>query len=323
MERQAIISALAAVGAVVGAGFASGREIDSFFSRYGAWSWLGVAAAAVVAGAIALGVLRRPGQGGMPEGWHGRWPGRLWQGMFGALLLFTGGAMLAGAGEIAALMLPLPGAYLLGLTGTAAVTVLLARQGTAGAGRAGKVLTALLLVMAGAGFLLPARKAAVVAAAASPGQSLLRGASYAGFNMALAVPGLAAAAPAMSRRGRRQCALLLAAVLGALLAGGNGLLLRHSALRGETMPFIHLMAAYGRAGYALGGAAMYLAVLTTACASLRGLWTLGAGRRWRMISAAGMLLCSAVGFTGVVEKAYPMLGAGCLGLLCAAIFREK
>ena len=89
------------------------------------------------------------------------------------------------------------------------------------------------------------------------------------------------------------------------------------------MPFIHLMAAYGRAGYALGGAAMYLAVLTTACASLRGLWTLGAGRRWRMISAAGMLLCSAVGFTGVVEKAYPMLGAGCLGLLCAAIFREK
>ena len=323
MDNQAKAAAMAAVGAVVGAGFASGREIDSFFSRYGAWSWLGVAAAAAVAGGIALGVMRRPGQGGMPEGWRGRWLGRLWQGMFGTLLLFTGGAMLAGAGEIAALMLPLPGAYLLGLTGTAVMMVLLARQGTAGAGRAGNVLTALLLMMAGAGFLLTARKGAVVATAASPGQSLLRGVSYAGFNMALAVPGLAAAAPAMSRRARRQCALLLAAVLGLLLAGGNGLLLRHSALRGETMPFIHLMAAWGRAGYALGGSAMYLAVLTTACASLRGLWTLGAGRRWRMISAAGMLLCSAVGFTGVVEKAYPMLGAGCLGLLCAAIFREK
>lgn len=321
MDNQAKAAAMAAVGAVVGAGFASGREIDSFFSRCGPWSWLGVASAAVVTGAIALGVLRRPGQGGMPEGWHGRWPGRLWQGMFGALLLFTGGAMLAGAGEIAALMLPLPGAYLLGLTGTAVLTVLLARQGTAGAGRAGNALTALLLVMAGAGFLLPARSGAVVAPAASPGQSLLRGASYAGFNMALAVPGLASAAPAMTRRARRQCALLLAAVLGALLAGGNGLLLRHSALRGETMPFIHLMAAYGRAGYALGGSAMYLAVLTTACAALRGLWTLGEGRKWRMLSALGMLACAGVGFAGVVGKAYPLLGAGCLMLLVGSIFR--
>ena len=323
MERQAVISAMAAVGAVVGAGFASGREIDSFFSRYGAWSWLGVASAAAVTGAIGLGVLRRPGQGGMPECWRGRWPGRLWQGMFGALMLITGGAMLAGAGEIAALMLPVRGAYLMGLLGTAALTVLLARQGTAGAGRAGNVLTALLLAMAAAGFLLPARTAAVVAAAPSPGQSLLRGACYAGFNMALAVPGLACAAPGMSRRGRRQCALMLAAVLGALLAGGNGLLLRHSALRGETMPFIHLMASYGRVGYALGGAAMYLAVLTTACASLRGLWTLGGGRKWRVLSALGMLGCAGAGFAVAVEWAYPLLGAGCLMLLGAAIFREK
>ena len=322
MDRQAVISAMAAVGAVVGAGFASGREIDSFFSRYGPWSWLGVAAAVAVTGVIALGVMRRPGQGGMPEGWWGRWPGRLWQGMFGALLLFTGGAMLAGAGEIAALMLPLPGAYLLGLMGTAVLTVLLARQGAAGAGRAGNVLTVLLLVMAGAGFLLPARKAAVITAVASPGQSLFRGASYAGFNMALAVPGLACAAPSMTRRARRQCALLLSGVLGLLLAGGNGLLLRHSALRGETMPFIRLMAAYGRAGYALGGAAMYLAVLTTACASLRGLWTLDTGR-WRTVSVLGMLACAGAGFAAVVGRAYPMLGAGCLLLLGAAAFREK
>ena len=323
MDRQAFISAMAAVGAVVGAGFASGREIDSFFSRYGPWSWLGVAAAVVVTGVIALGVMRRPGRGGMPDGWRGRWSGRLWQGMFGALMLFTGGAMLAGAGEIAALMLPLPGAYLLGLVGTAALTVMLARQGTAGAGRAGNVLTALLLVLAGTGFLLPARKAAVITAVASPWHSLLRGASYAGFNMALAVPGLASAAPSMTRRSRRQCALLLAGVLGLLLAGGNGLLMRHSALRGETMPFIRLMASCGRAGYALGGATMYLAVLTTACASLRGLWMLGAGRRWRALAATGMLFCAAVGFAGVVGRIYPMLGVGCLLLLGAAIFREK
>ena len=36
-----------------------------------------------------------------------------------------------------------------------------------------------------------------------------------------------------------------------------------------------------------------------------------------------LLACAGVGFAGVVGKAYPLLGAGCLMLLGGAIFREK
>ncbi|MGN0778082.1 MAG: hypothetical protein ACI4MJ_02955 [Aristaeellaceae bacterium] len=320
MTRQVRNAALAAVGAVVGAGFASGREIDSFFSRGGGWSWLGVAAAAAVTGGIAMGVMRHPGQGGMPEGWRGGWRGRLWQGMFGALLMVTGGAMLAGAGEIAALMLPVHGAYVLGLAGTAVMTMALTRQGLSGAGRISSVLVVLLLLLTAAGFALPANKAAVIPSPGGPWTCLLRGASYAGFNMALAVPGLASAAPTMTNQERRQCAWLLAGMLGILLVAGNGLLLRHSMLQGEAMPFVHLLAAYGRAGYILGGTALYLAVLTTACAALRGLWMLGRGRRWQVLATGGMLLCACIGFADVVGKAYPLLGVGCLVLLTASIF---
>ena len=39
MDHQDRRSVLACVGAVIGAGFVSGREIYSFFTRYGAASW--------------------------------------------------------------------------------------------------------------------------------------------------------------------------------------------------------------------------------------------------------------------------------------------
>lgn len=323
MEREARTAAFSAIGAVIGAGFASGREIDSFFSRYGGWSYLGVGGAVGAILLIALGVMRRPGLSGMPERWQGRRMAWVWRGMFSALLISTGGAMLAAGGEIAALMLPVRGAYGLGLAGTAAITVLLARRG-GGAGAWVSGLTAgMLACLAAAGFALTPQRAAVMDAG-SAGESLLRGVSYAGFNMALAAPGLATAAGRMTGRGKRQCALLTALILGVLLAGGNALLMRHSALRGEAMPFIRLLSAYGKTGYYLGGAAMYLAVLTSACAALRGLWvTLPEGRRTRAMALMGMLLCAGLGFSGVVERVYPLLGAGCLGLMTAALLSRR
>ena len=53
-------------GAVIGAGFASGREVASFFARFGGWSWLGVTAAVAVLGGACLLLMGHPGEGGMP-----------------------------------------------------------------------------------------------------------------------------------------------------------------------------------------------------------------------------------------------------------------
>ena len=51
-------SALAIVAAIVGAGFASGREVMTFFSEMGAASWLGVGVACALVGGI-TGYARR------------------------------------------------------------------------------------------------------------------------------------------------------------------------------------------------------------------------------------------------------------------------
>lgn len=318
MERRARQTALAALGAVVGAGFASGKEIASFFSRYGRWSWLGIIAATAAVLVITLQVLKNPGTGGMPERWKGKWQSVLWHGMFGLLMLTTGGAMLAGGGEIAALMLPVQNAYVLGVAVTGVLTFMLAGRGERSSAAISRILVILLIVMAGAGFFLPVRQGAAMYADA-PCQSVLQGACYAGFNMALAVPGLAIAAGNMTQKMRIHCAMLTAGLLGILLLGGNALLLWHPTLQGEAMPFIRLMSGYGKTGYALGAGCMYLAVLTTACASLRGLWSFLRERsRWRLTLAAGMLLCAFLGFSGLVERVYPALGMGCLILMAVA-----
>ncbi|KAF0193936.1 MAG: hypothetical protein FD169_2153 [Bacillota bacterium] len=55
--RQQIESALTVVGAVVGAGFASGREVYHFFSRYGANGLLGVVVAMAVLCLLCMRVL--------------------------------------------------------------------------------------------------------------------------------------------------------------------------------------------------------------------------------------------------------------------------
>ena len=72
MEKRPGRVAAEICGAVVGAGFASGKEIASFFSRFGRWSWAGIMLAVAVVGAVCLGVMRRPGVAGMPLAWQGR-----------------------------------------------------------------------------------------------------------------------------------------------------------------------------------------------------------------------------------------------------------
>lgn len=321
MAKRARQAALTAVGAVIGAGFASGREIVSFFSRYGQESWLGIGTAVLVILLIARRILQAPGQGGMPTAWQGKWQSRLWQGMFLLLMLTTGGAMIAGGGEIVTLLLPGHG-FWLGTGMTAALSFVLARKGRGGSALLSGIMTGVLLLIAVAGMTVQTQGTAGSFHAAT-GRCMLRGACYAGFNMALAVPGLAEAAPHLSPGEKRQCAWMLSAWLGVLLAAGNLLMLHFPSAKGESMPVLYLMRQTGMWGMALGCLGMYLAVLTTACAALQGAWSLWPGQRaGRHGALLAMLLCAALGFTGVVEIVYPLLGAGCLMLMAAAFLTK-
>lgn len=287
------------LGAAVGAGLASGREIASFFGRYGAWGFAGIA--------LATGMLLWLPGSRMPVKWRGRWPERLWRGLEVMLLVATGGAMLAGAGDVAALTLPVHGAYWLGMAGTLLLAWLLAQRTLTGLAWVGRGLLAALALLIVLGLWRKPMEAVALTEASIP-MALLRGVTYGGFNAALLHP-VMTSSPLPQRE--KQLGLLAACCMtAALLTAGNAVLLRHPALMGEAMPFVQLMAGLGQTGYALGAISLYLAVLSTLTACIRSL-----GGGW--LTMAGIVLTALLGFTGVVDAAYPLLGGACTVMLAA------
>lgn len=284
------------LGAVVGAGLASGREIASFFGQYGAWSWGCIAISAAV---IAFAAQVR-----MPRRLAG-----LWRVLVTLLLVATGGGMLSGAGEVAA-ALPIPWAYWAGMALTMALAWWLAQRTVTGLARVSRGMLLVLAAMILAGLLLPPMRAVRVAEA-PPVQGLLRAATYGGFNAALISPVLAASAA--DPRTRRRSLLAACMLLAALLMLGNAVLLRHPALLAEPLPFVRMSAEWGSIGRWAASAGLYLAILSTLTACVRGV-------RGRPLALAGMVLAALLGFTGVVEVLYPVLGGGCLLLMAIAKF---
>lgn len=293
------------LGAVVGAGLASGREIAAFFTQYGGWGSVGILLAT-----LTMGWLTGPE---MPSAWQGKWPMKLWEYLLTAMLMATGGAMLSGSGMVAAMLLPVRHAEGIGAAMTFLLACVLAYRTRGGLAWVSRVLLLLLTAVILTAFVLP-RRAAVLIADARPAVALAKGLTYGGFNAALQCPILSAAPQDVRTRGRsvRRAACLLCL----LLLLGHGALLRHPALVGEPMPFIRLTASLGRAGHLLGACSMYLAILSTLTACLRGL-------RRHMGLPAGVIAVSLLGFSGVVEAVYPLLGGGCLLWLAAAKFTNS
>ena len=74
------------------------------------------------------------------------------------------------------------------------------------------------------------------------------------------------------------------------------------------MPFMEVARRLGRPGAVLAGGCLYLAVTSTMAACLKNL------RGWWL---AGIIVTALMGFSGVVDAAYPLLGAGCAAMLTA------
>jgi len=101
-----------------------------------------------------------------------------------------------------------------------------------------------------------------------------------------------------------------------LLLLSNAVLLMHPSLMGEAMPFIHMMRSFGKVGYYLGAVCLYLAILSTLTACLRGL-----GRKPYALLGIGFI--GLLGFEGVVGKTYPLLGGACFLMLTMAKFTNS
>ena len=169
-----------------------------------------------------------------------------------------------------------------------------------------------LLCVVAAGLFLPARRAVSVIPQGG-GEGVMLGLCYGGFNVALAAPVMAAWGGKLPENEKRRCALGLAAVLVALLACGNGVLMKHTALQDEELPFVMLLAPWGKWGYLLAAGALYLAALTTLTACMKGLRAVAG--KWMLLAVSAMAALSLGGLAGIVEVAYPVLGGGCFLLL--------
>lgn len=322
--------ALALMSGVIGAGFASGREIVRFFAGHGR-----MMGAAIVCAVTALYVLflrlpsqmERSGSVSLAALCHLRFGdrlGRLCAGLFFVLYAITGGVMLAACAELSALTLFLPHAYGAGLFLSLALGVMLAAFGLGGLALPGAALCAILPALFVRLLALPAGEACFLPAMAPdlPVRAAADGMIYGAFNAAM----LAGAMPlllSLDRRKRRRAVFLFAALFGAVLLLGAAACRRHlSAVWNQPLPFVALSRRLGRSGYPLVAACMYAAALSTLSAMLCAMARLMpfSRRGSALLSALLCLLVSLAGFSPLVESGYPVLGALCTGLLLLLCF---
>ncbi len=324
---------LAIVGAVIGAGFASGREVMTFFTRFGAWSWAGIAVAAVVMGVVVLRLLslaRRLGAVSFAvvcERALGTRGGRIGATLYALMLWGTGAAMLSGAGELCAIALPVHGAYAIGFAGMLLLGAVVARRGIGALAWVSAGMAPLCCLLYFLLMIRPPLPAQVSLAPAPVGWGTVPlGIAYAALNIALAAGLLCEQAAQRTARECVSAAIGAAACLGALLTLSNAAMLPSvSALSGAALPIVRLASGLGITGFWLCVATLGLAMLTTLAATLRaGVQVLPARlaewQRWAL--AAGLIaLGGALGFERLVGVAYPALGWAAAALvlwLCLA-----
>lgn len=330
MKQGAIKGAAACMGAIIGAGFASGREIMSFFTRYGSWSWAGIILSAAMMGGLAWLVMRQGAQtgettlSGLCRYTLGAYS---WLGTtaFMLLLAVSAGTMAAAAGEIISLVWPARGGYWLGLLATLGLALACVSRGLGPLAAISKVLVPGLLFL----FILALRIPAWEGAGSFRGyHSTLwgRALAYGALNMTLAAPVLQETANSLNEKSRRIAAGALGGLLLGLLALGNGVLSRHPELAGEALPMVQLLRNYGILGFYLSAGGLYVAVFTTLLAALRGVYIMAQERLkgpWPlMLSGMAAFVPALMSFSGLVEVGYPILGWLCLALLLGMMVKE-
>ena len=329
----ALSAAFSLLGGVMGAGFASGREIVSFFGVHGRASFAAVAAALLTLLALFLRLparMRALQASTLPQlcvHALGRRFGRLCGVLFFLLFSITGGAMLAACAELGALMLPLRHAYGIVFALTLLLAAPLSMRGLSGVAAPGVLLALLFPVLLmhllalgqGEACFLPAAHGVFAAA---------NGVAYGALSAAQLAGLLAQLAP-LDARTRRRAVLLFLLLFGGMLTLGVLVCQRHlSAVLHQPLPFVYLSRALGSGGYTLVAAVLYAAAFSTLCAMLRAMTAAlpGSAPKRLLPSAALCLLFARIGFSDLIGRGYPVLGALCAGLLlvlCTAVPQKE
>ena len=317
METRRIVICM--IGSMVGAGFSSGREIVSFFTRYGRFSWALIGLATVSIIFLVQRIMRRSRAGAMRLFPGGGMAGRL---LLLALLLSTAGGMAAAAGEIASLTIPVSKARFLGMAATTALCYCLSLRPF----RSLQVLGWLLMPALLLGVTLCLRSTASLSLPSNAWPDWRRcligigmALGYAGMNVTLSAQVLCEAGSRCREGACCRAAAWTGGILGCLLLLWNSAFMPQlSTLQNAALPMVQLLRNYGKPGFYLASVLLYLAIVTTLIAVLRALDALLAPwlprlRGWAIcLCAIGVGLC---GFEEIVARAYPFLGLLCWGCL--------
>ena len=317
-------AALALLGGVIGAGFASGREILHFFAGHGKAAPAAIAAACAILAALFWrlpALMRRHDAFTLTDLCRKRLGtrfGGLCAALFLLLCALTGAAMLTACAELGALMLPVHGAYPLSLFGTLILCAAFSALGLFGIALPGALLCMALPALLMRLLALPAGEACFLSAMAPdlPVRALTDGVAY-GALTAAQLAGLLSRLCNQDARTHRRSVLLFMLLFGGMLSLGTQVCRRHlPAIVHQPLPFVYLSRSLGAAGYMPVALCMYIAALSTLCAMLHALMqAFPSGMQGLCLAALCCLIPSIIGFNTLIAYGYPLLGALCAGLL--------
>lgn len=231
-----------------------------------------------------------------------------------AMLFCVAGAMTAAAGELAALTVPLMHARLAGSVATLSLAMALSCRCVRVLPGLGRMLVPLLLLAWTLCAGLPREQAASVTAISwvQGIQGVAYAICYGAMNVMLDIGPLCQMGKLCGDGQRRRIAFICGLVLGGLLLCGNAVFLSRGAMvLDQPLPIVFLLRGYGKTGYYLSAALLYLAVLTTLiplCQGINDLLMEWRGKNIRFLAGLLCFLLSLAGFGALVARVYPALG---------------
>ena len=316
------------VGTVIGAGFASGREIYQFFSIYGLQGFLGIFLAVIclgIAGAkvYQMGVLLQPrSYEELLEYLLGKNLAKVADVLLALFFLILIGVMFAGTGSIF-VMFKL--GFWNGVVLTSLILIFVLWKGLSGLISANLLIIPLMfictLMISIFGIIKGDRTNLVLI---SDGVNWIIGAlQFAAYNLVLAIPVLLA----LAKRYPNPKILHLGSWLGALLLGCmaflvNVVILCHfSAIRASPMPVLEIAKLMGGWGFFIYGLVLWGEIFSTLLANVYGLTE-------RLVSLTGLpsrflmlilvisgIFLAQLGFSELIAFFYPLFGWVCFVII--------
>lgn len=311
------------VGAVVGAGFASGQEIYQFFGRFGERGLVGIALAGLlfgIFGYLALEAGRRSGIqtfGNLLAAVYPPWLVRIAEGVTIAFLVVGLGVVSSGGG--AAIHQLVGGPLLLGAAVTTAAVVTVTAFGTRSVVRVNTLLVPYLVLMVVVVAALNWTRPRILAVTpVGGGEWLLSALLYLSYNIFTGIVILLGVGGTL--RSRRHSAT--AAFFGAAVLSILAVVEHHALVRLDPIGPLPLVDAAARAHQLLGGLfglCLWVALFTTGVAEAYALREqYGKRVQWLLLAT---FLFGLFGFGQLVQVLYPIMGMVAVLLWIPLVYR--